>query len=100
MTNEYPIFQDLPAQERIVKGLADLACGRHSIETCLVRIAAKHLECAGIALPSDLLLEDAELDLYAFFAAFGDNAHSQYNSLIRELISFEQALNHRITRAA
>jgi hypothetical protein len=100
MTPRYPLLAGLPGEDLILKGLADLTEGRKSIETCLVRIAANHLSRAGMLPPGGLSPENAELDLYAFLAPFGDNAHSKYNALIRQLISFEQALDHRLTRAA
>lgn len=100
MTAHHPLLEDLPGEHLILKGLADLAEGCHTIETCLVRIAANRLLRAGIAFPHNTDPENAELDLYALLTPFGDDAHSKYNALIRELISFEQALDHRISRAA
>ncbi len=100
MTAPFPLLADLPGENLILKGLADLAEDRHTIETCLVRIAANRLCSAGIPFPRNTDPENAELDLYALLASFGDDAHSKYNALIRELISFEQALDHRISRAA
>jgi hypothetical protein len=100
MTAPFPLLADLPGENLILKGLADLAEDRHTIETCLVRIAANRLSRAGILFLGGLSAENAELDLYALLAPFGDDAHSKYNALIRELISFEQALDHRISRAA
>jgi hypothetical protein len=41
---------------------------------------------------------DAELDLYHLLSHEGDHAHSRYNSLVRQLISFEHALDHRLTK--
>lgn len=100
MTAKFPLLADLPGEHLLLKGLADLAEGRHTTETCLVRIASNRLSRAGILLPGGLSPENAELDLYGLLAPFGDDAHSKYNALIRELISFEQALDHRLTRAA
>jgi hypothetical protein len=99
MTAPFPFLENLPGENLILKGLADLAEGRHTIETCLVRIASNRLARAGILFPGGLSAENAELDLYALLAPFGNDAHSKYNALIRELISFEQALDHRLTCA-
>lgn len=100
MTACHPLLESLPGESIILKGLADLAEGHHTIETCLVRIAATRLSRAGIETHGMVSPENAELDLYALLAPFGDAAHSKYNALIRELISFEQALDHRLTRVA
>lgn len=63
----------------VLKGLADLSENRHTIESCLVRIAANRLSRAGI------------LDVGGISAA---------NAVISSIISFEQALDHRLSRAA
>ena len=45
----------------------------------------------GIDVPKPLL--DAEHRLYEQLASDGpDNAHSRYNALVRQLVSFERAL--------
>jgi len=41
---------------------------------------------------------EAELDLYHLLSHEGSQAHSRYNALIRELISFEHALDHRLRK--
>lgn len=40
---------------------------------------------------------NAELDLYHLLSHEGNQAHSRYNALVREIISFEHALDHRLT---
>jgi len=40
----------------------------------------------------------AELQLYELLKRNGDAAYSRYNALLREMISFENALDHRITK--
>jgi len=51
-------------------------------------------------LPSDTpLIEEAELVLYRLLRAEGGDSYSRYNSLLRELVSFEQALDRRQTKA-
>lgn len=45
----------------------------------------------GIAVPNPL--EAPEKRLYAFlYREYGDGAHSQYNALIRRLVSFERSV--------
>jgi hypothetical protein len=101
MVSKIPsLLQGLPGEDLILNGLADLAANRHTIESCLVRIASNRLVNAGIFTTSQIPAENAELDLYALLAHFGDDAHSKYNALIRQLISFEQALDHRTSSAA
>jgi hypothetical protein len=94
------LIQGLPGEELILKGLADLADKSHTIESCLVRIASNRLSQAGILTAPVPSAENAELDLYQFYLPLGNGAHSKYNAIIRQLISFEQALDHRISRAA
>ncbi len=100
MADGLSLIKGLPGEEMILKGIADLAEGRHTTGTCLVGIAANRPSRAGIALPDGISPENAELDLHALVAPQGDGAHSSYNSMNRQLISFEQALDHRVTRAA
>jgi hypothetical protein len=47
----------------------------------------------GIAIPVE-----PELELYRLLRREGGDAYSRYNALLRELISFEQALDHRFRR--
>lgn len=90
----------LPGEELVLKGIEDLAAKRHTVESCLVRIASHRLRRAGILTSTVASPENAELDLYQLLAGYGNEAHSKYNSLIRRLVSFEQALDHLISRAA
>ncbi len=81
-----------PGQELIDKGLEDLANGRETIESLLVRIGGPRLRRSGIEVPS-LPGELPEHRLYQILAAEdSDSAHSRYNALIRRLVSFERAL--------
>lgn len=94
------LISNLPGAERVAQGLEDLRDNRHTIQACLVRIARPRLAKAGLMEPSpqhDIL---AELHLYQLLASKGNQAHSHYNALIRELISFEHALDHRLSKAS
>jgi hypothetical protein len=42
--------------------------------------------------------EEVELQLYRLLRREGGDAYSRYNALIRELVSFESALDQRIQR--
>ncbi len=72
----------------------------HTMAACLVRMARRRL--AKVGLLEDLPPRDdgAELELYQLLSHEGNQAHSRYNSLIRELISFEHALDHRLNRSS
>ena len=94
------IIADLPGFERIGEGLRDFHDGRHTPASCLVRMARRRLVTAGLmSLPQDRDI-DAELDLYRLLSDEGDAAYGRYNALVRELVSFEHALDHRLRRRA
>lgn len=85
------IPEGLPGADLVRQGLADLARGLESPEALLVSIGAPRLRDAGLELPAPL--QDPEHRLYLLLARLHDNdAHSQYNSLIRRLVSFERAI--------
>lgn len=85
-------WTSLPGGELIREGLADAAAGRHTIASLLVAIGAPRLRRAGLDVP-DLDVPDAEHRLYELLAADdSDAAHSRYNAFIRQLVSFERAL--------
>lgn len=73
-------------------GLDDLANGVDSIESLLVLIGAPRLRKLGFDVPDTP--DYPEDRLYAKLAEMsGDAAHSQYNALIRRLVSFERAMD-------
>ena len=94
------ILNGLPGEARIREGLNDLRQSQHTIPSCLVRIARPRLVRAGMIERNDPDDLNAELQLYDLLDAEGALAHSRYNALIRELISFEHALDHRMSRRA
>ena len=84
-------FTALPGHELIAAGIRDLRDGRETVEALLVAIGAPRLQRAGIALPT-ATITDPEMRLYERLAADDtDSAHSRYNALIRQLVSFERA---------
>ena len=95
MGNPYTQRMDLtpfPGHELIAAGLRDLAVGAASVEALLVSIGAPRLRRAGLAIPP-APVENPEHALFALLAAADpDAAHSRYNALIRQLVSFERAL--------
>jgi hypothetical protein len=93
---EPSILADLPGSHLIREGLEDYRENRHTIASCLVRMARRRLVKAGLMTPPQRHDIDAELDLYQLLSHHGNQAHSKYNALLRELLSFEHALDHRL----
>ncbi len=84
-------MQGLPGAELIDKGLADLLRNEETIESLLVSIGSPRLRALGVRLGP--VLDNPEHRLYALLDhTHGDNAHGQYNALIRRLVSYERAL--------
>ena len=81
----------LPGEDLVRKGLEQLRNGEISTASLLVSIGAGRLRKAGLDVPPPL--PDADHRLYHLLSeSFGDEAHSKYNALLRQLVSFEQAL--------
>jgi hypothetical protein len=92
---------DLPGADVVRRGLYDLARGRRSVEALLAAIGAPRLRALGVRVPVETRLPtDPEIALYRRLARrSGDGAHSEYNALIRRLVSFERALEAIKSRA-
>jgi len=82
------------------EGLADFESGRCTIPACLVGIARSRLHRAGL-IPGVVAnsFPEPERQLYRLLRQEGGDAYSRYNALIRELVSFEQALDRRIRKS-
>ena len=92
-----PDLTNLPGEDIIRQGLMDLALGEESVASLMVQIGASRMREAGLDVPS-LPAQDraAELRLYSLLSAqHGVDAYSQYNALLRRLVSFERALECR-----
>ncbi len=84
-------FSALPGYELIRDGVRDLEQGRRTEPALLVLIGAERLRRAGVRVP-DVPAGNPEHELYALLARDDpDSAHSRYNALIRQLVSFERA---------
>lgn len=94
--NPPDLMTGLPGEALVRQGLADFQSGQTTVAACLVGIARLRLCRAGL-LPASLtrVLADAELRLYQLLRQDGGDAYSRYNALVRELVSFEQALDRR-----
>ena len=87
--------KDLPGADLVEQGLADLAQNRLTELSLLLLVAAPRLKTLGIEVP-DLAASRPEHQLYELLEArFGSEAHSQYNSLIRRIVSYSRALERR-----
>lgn len=100
MTDTDHLMAGLPGCDLVRDGLADVRAGRDTIAAKLVMIGSPRLRDCGIAVhvsAKDALLADRNLyDQLAL--THGKAAHSKYNALIRQLVSFERALEGRISR--
>jgi hypothetical protein len=94
----FDILDDLPGSDLVREGLADHGAGRQTIASCMVRIASPRLSRAGLLDSKAIEDNGAELELYQLLAGEGNRAYSRYNSLLRELVSFEHALDRRLRR--
>jgi hypothetical protein len=90
-------WSDLPGAHLVLAGLKDAARGEETPEALLVTIGATRLRRAGIEVAETLREgEAAELRLYRYLRRAGvRDAFSRYNALLRELVSFERAIEQR-----
>ena len=90
------LFENLPGADLMIAGLDDVAAGRETVAGELVKIGSPRLRESGVNVDVSL---DADRQLYRLLSAsHGLAAHSQYNALVRQLVSFERALAQRIAR--
>ncbi len=86
----------LPGCQTVVKGLNDLASERLSAEALVVTAAAPRLRRLGIEVPERPLENAAELELYDLLVRSAvPDPYSAYNALLRSVVSFAAALEHR-----
>lgn len=89
---------ELPGEDLILKGLADLAVGKKTIESLLLCIASTRLQACGLQFTPLKLDDFAEMHLYRLLAeANSDTAHARMNAYVQQLVSFENALEQIIT---
>jgi hypothetical protein len=94
------LISGLPGEKLVRQGLADFQAGIRTVPSCLIRIARPRLSRAGLMPQSDNgQCCEAELELYDLLNQEGGDAYSRYNALVRELISFENALDRRNRKA-
>jgi hypothetical protein len=79
----------LPGAELVTKGMRDLEGRIESQESLLVSIGAPRLRRLGLTIAEPF--DSPEHRLYELLrSSHGDAAHSQYNALIRRLVSYER----------
>ncbi|MCY4013116.1 MAG: hypothetical protein OXG82_10415 [Gammaproteobacteria bacterium] len=88
---------DVPGNELVEAGLADLQRGEMTVEALLVAVGAPRLRALGLPVPeTPEVPSQPELDLYhAVGRLHPEDAHSRYNALIRRLVSYERELERR-----
>jgi len=93
------LLTGLPGEDLVRRGLADFQSNRCTVPACLVHIARPRLMQSGL-LPQDgfYAMIEPEIQLYRLLKQEKGDAYSRYNSLLRELISFEMALDHRLQK--
>lgn len=94
-------MMDLPGAELIRSGMRDIVEKRETIASELVKIGSPRLWECGLTI--NVSKEDALVADRRLYSLLGDlhglDAHARFNSLIRELVSFERSLEHRMRRA-
>ena len=94
----HDLLSGLPGESLIRKGLSDSQNARVSVESCLVEIAGPRLARAGL-LQKKPGGTESERTLYRLLSMSGGDPYSRYNALLRELVSFEHALDHRLSKS-
>lgn len=89
----------LPGGVLVASGLLDLAEGRETAASLLVRIGSSRLRRAGLPVPEVSGGESAELLLYALLGEREPDPYGRYNALLRELVSCERALESHPARS-
>lgn len=92
------LIAHLPGEKLIRRGLKDYANGKKTIHSCPIRIAGPRLVRAGLIEQRPSPDVDAEHYLYYLLGETPADPYPRYNSLLRELVSFERALDHRLPR--
>ena len=87
--------KELPGQDLVEQGLAELSRGQETDLSLLVLIAAPRLRRLGMLVPisGPARQSSYEHQLYSRLEhRLGTGAHSYYNSLIRRIVSYARAL--------
>ncbi len=92
---------DLPGAELVIGGLQEVGEAELTERGLLLLIAAPRLRRLGLPVPArDDISRPYEHQLYALLErTHGEGAYSRYCSLIRRVVSFSQALEHRLRKS-
>ena len=94
------LLADLPGADLVLRGLKDLEAGPETVHLLLVALAGPRLVRAKILAAVPLTLAaDTELKLYRLLRQEPGDAYSKDNALLRQIVSFEQALDKRLREA-
>jgi hypothetical protein len=87
---------ELPGQQLVDAGVADLAAGRRTEAALVTAMAAPRLRALGIDVPAYA----GDVPGHALYALLAESpgAHSRYNALIAQMVSFARAAEHASTR--
>ncbi len=97
---ENNLIAGLPGEDLLREGLDDFESGRCTIAACLVAMATQRLGQAGLIRDTAVrFIPEPELQLYRLLDQPGSDAYSRYNALVRELVSFESALDRRLRQS-
>ncbi|OIP43201.1 MAG: hypothetical protein AUK47_03055 [Deltaproteobacteria bacterium CG2_30_63_29] len=91
---------NLPGWELVEKGICDLRDGRLTEHSWLVTCAVTRLRALGLEIPNaEAGSTEAELQLYRLLVSSEvSDPYYRYNSMLRRLVSFEQALEAVVWR--
>jgi hypothetical protein len=90
------ILTGLPGEDILRRGLEDFRSQRCTVEACLVHIARPRLAHADLLPSTPTSIDEPEIQLYRLLRQEGGDAYARYNALLRELVSFETALDQRM----
>jgi hypothetical protein len=89
-------MSELPGNDLVMRGLADLRSGRETECALLVAMAAPRLRALGIDVPPSPW-PDPSHRLYDLLGETVEDAHSRYNALVGRIVSFARAAEHAPT---
>lgn len=89
---------ELPGQDLVATGLADLAAGRDTVAASLVAMAAPRLRALGFEVPAGGGGEQPAHRLYELLAQTEPSPHSRFNALVGRMASFARAAEHAASR--
>jgi hypothetical protein len=93
------MYDHLPGSEILTKGLKDLQEGVQSVDALLVLVAAPRLTLWNTNPPIQFPVRVPEHDLFRRLSVeHGQEAYRHYRSLLRRLVSLENALESQATR--